>query len=187
MTTTLASLWLPILLSAVFVFIASSLVHMVLPWHKTDYRKTPQEDAVMEALRPFGIPPGDYMLPRCDSTAELKSPEFCAKMERGPVLVYTVLPNGKFAMGKNLAMWFGYLVVVAAISAYLATKTLPVGASYHKVFGVIGVSCFLGFAAALWQNSIWYSRSWLTTFKSTVDGAIYAALAAGTFGWLWPR
>ena len=185
--STLASLWLPILLSAVFVFLASSIIHMALPWHKSDFRKTPNEDGVMDALRPFNLPPGDYMMPRCDQMSEMKTPEFCAKMERGPVLVYTVLPNGKFAMGKNLAMWFVYIVIVAAISAYLATKTVAVGATYHRVFGVIGVASFLGYAAALWQNSIWYSRSWATTMKSTIDGAIYAALTAGTFGWLWPK
>ncbi|HVU31847.1 MAG TPA: hypothetical protein VHE61_00335 [Opitutaceae bacterium] len=184
---TLASLWLPILLSAVFVFVASSIVHMALPWHRSDFRKTPNEDAVMDALRPFSLPPGDYLLPRCDHPSQLKSPEFSAKMERGPVMIYTVLPNGKVAMGKNLLMWFIYLLVVSAIAAYLATKTVAAGATYHRVFGVIGVACFLGFSGALWQSSIWFSRSWATTLKSTIDGAIYAGIAAGTFGWLWPR
>ncbi len=184
---TLASLWLPILLSAVFVFVASSIIHMALPWHKSDYRKTPKEDAVMDALRPFAIPPGDYMMPRCETTAELKTPEFNAKMERGPVIVYTVLPNGKFSMGKNLVLWFVYLVVVTTLAAYVATKTVAPAATYHRVFGVIGVPCFLGFAAACWQNSIWYGRSWVTTLKATIDGAIYAGIAAGTFGWLWPK
>ena len=33
----LAALWLPILLSAVIVFVASSLIHMVSGWHKSDY------------------------------------------------------------------------------------------------------------------------------------------------------
>lgn len=184
---TLASLWLPILLSAVFVFVASSIVHMVLPWHKNDFRKTPNEDAVMESLRTFSIPPGDYMMPRCETTSEMKSPEFKAKMERGPVIVYTVHPTGHYALGKNLAQWFVYLLVVSALSAYLASKTLRLGVPYHRVFGVVGIASFLGYAAALWQNSIWYGRSWWTTLKSTIDGAVYAAIAAGTFGWLWPR
>jgi hypothetical protein len=35
--------------------------------------------------------------------------------------------------------------------------------------------------------SIWYSRAWINTIKSTIDGLIYALLTAGTFGWLWPR
>lgn len=184
---TLTSLWLPILLSAVFVFIASSIVHMVLPWHKSDVRKTPDEDRVMDALRPFALPPGDYMLPRCDKPSDMKTPEFVAKLERGPILVYTVLPNGKFSMGKNLLQWFIYLLVVTTLAAHLAQRSIAHGASYHHVFGVVGLACFLGFAPGLWQNSIWWGRSWLTTFKSTIDGIVYAAIAAGTFGWLWPR
>lgn len=183
----LVSLWLPILLSAAFVFVVSAVLHMAVPWHKSDYRKAPNESAVMDALRPFTIPPGDYMMPACDSPSDMKSPEFAAKMERGPIMIFTVLPNGKFSMGKNLAQWFVYLLIVSAIAAYLATKTVPAGATYHRVFGVVGVAAFLGYAVALWQQSIWYSRSWLTTFKYTVDGAIFAALTAGTFGWLWPR
>ena len=37
----LAALWLPILLSAVIVFVVSSLIHMVLPWHENDYVRVP--------------------------------------------------------------------------------------------------------------------------------------------------
>jgi hypothetical protein len=49
------------------------------------------------------------------------------------------------------------------------------------------VTSFLGYTAALWQMSIWYRRSWLTTIKITIDGLIYGAITAVTFGWLWPR
>ncbi len=35
---TLGSLWLPIVLSAVVVFFASWLMHMVLPHHWTDWK-----------------------------------------------------------------------------------------------------------------------------------------------------
>ena len=55
------------------------------------------------------------------------------------------------------------------------------------MFRFVGVTAFLAYAAALWPMSIWYRRSWLTTFKGTVDGLVYALLTAGTFGWLWPR
>ena len=41
------SLWMPILLSAVFSFLASWLIHMMLGYHKNDYRKVPAEDQVM--------------------------------------------------------------------------------------------------------------------------------------------
>ena len=47
----LTALWLPILLSTVIVFFASFIMHMVLAYHKSDYRKLPDEDRVPFALR----------------------------------------------------------------------------------------------------------------------------------------
>jgi len=72
--TALHLLWLPILLSSVIVFVVSSIIHMALPWHKSDYPKMPNEDRVMDALRPLAIPPGDYMIPRPSSREDLRSP-----------------------------------------------------------------------------------------------------------------
>ena len=185
--TTLSALWLPILLSAALVFIASSLIHMALPWHKNDYPKVPDEEGVLNALRPFAIPPGDYMMPRVANRAELKSEAFAEKVRRGPNVIVTVLPNGPWSMGRNLGLWFVYCLVVCLFAAYVAGRALPPGAPYLAVFRFIGVAAFLGFAVALWQMSIWYRRAWSMTTKATVDGLIYALLAAGTFGWLWPR
>lgn len=182
----LASLWLPILLSAVIVFVASSVIHMVLPWHKHDYQRLPDEDKTRAALRPLAIPPGDYMVPRPMSRQEMASPEFRARVGEGPNMVLTILPNGPWSMGRNLGLWFVYLIVVALNSAYVAGRALPAGANYLVVFRFVGATAFAGFAFALWQMSIWYRRSWGTTFRSTVDGLIYASLVAGTFGWLWP-
>jgi len=179
-------LWLAILLSAVIVFVMSSLIHMVLPWHKGDYPAVPRQDEVMSALRPFAIPPGDYMLPRTTSTAEMKSPEFAAKMAEGPNVVMTVLPNGPWTMGRNLSMWFVYVLVVSAFAACIGSYALPRGAEYMTVFHLTALTAFAGYALALWQMSIWYRRAWSLTIKSTVDGLIYAALTAGVFGWLWP-
>jgi hypothetical protein len=184
--TVLHVLWLPVLLSSVFTFLASSFIHVVLPWHKSDYVKLPEQDKVMEALRPFAMPPGDYMVPNCSGSAEMKSPEFAEKLAKGPVMVLSVLPNGPFQMGKNLALWFVYLVAVSYLAGYTACHALPLGTGYNKVFRIVGVTSFLGYGAALWQMSIWYRRSWKTTIKATVDALIYAGLTAGTFGWLWP-
>ncbi|HWO56853.1 MAG TPA: hypothetical protein VNN55_04725 [bacterium] len=183
----LTALWLPILLSAVIVFIASSIIHMGPFWHKNDYAKVPNEDKVMDALRPLAIPPGDYMVPRCNSSAEMKSPEFAEKLKKGPVLVMTVLPNGQISMGKSLVLWFLYTVVVGIFSAYIAGRAQPPGAHYLQVFRFAGCTAFIGYAVALWQASIWYGRSWSTTIKLTLDGLIYGLLTGGTFGWLWPR
>jgi hypothetical protein len=182
----LAQLWLPILLSAVLVFIASSLLHMMLPYHKSDFGNTPNESAVLDALR--HIPPGDYMLPRAGSTAAMKDPAFQEKMKRGPVVVLTVMPAWTTSsFPRSLAMWFVYSLVVSVFAAYVAGRALGPGTTYPQVFRFVGTTAFLGFGLALAQNSIWYARKWSTTLKSMFDALIYGLLVAGVFGWLWPK
>ena len=183
----LTSLILPILVSAVIVFVASSLMHMVLPYHKGDFRAVPKADGVQDALRPFNIAPGDYMLPRPSSMADMKAPAFQEKLKKGPVMMMTVMPNGQGSIARQLAMWFVYLIVVSFFSAYIAGRALATGANYLQVFRFVGSTAFLSYSMALLQNSIWYRRNWGTTLKSVFDGLIYALLTAGTFGWLWPR
>ena len=185
--TGLLALWLPILLSSVIVFVASSIIHMVLPWHKSDYPKMPNEDRVRDALRPFAIPPGDYFVPRADDMKDMKTPAFAEKLNQGPVMVLTMMPNGQFSMGRNLGLWFLYCAVVGLFAAYTVGRALPTGAPYLRVFHLVAVCTFIGYTLALWQMSIWYRRAWSTTIKSTFDGLIYALLTAGTFGWLWPQ
>jgi hypothetical protein len=185
--TLLSELWLPILLSAVLVFVVSSLIHMMTPWHKSDYPKVPNEDRAMDAIRGLGIPPGDYMMPRPSSPEEMKSSAFQEKFKRGPVMVFTVMPPGPMTMRNNLINWFLYAAVVGIFAGYVAGRALPHGAPYPAVFRFVGVTAFIGYALALWQMSIWYRRAWITTIKATVDGLIYALLTAGVFGWLWPH
>jgi hypothetical protein len=184
--TSLASLWLPILVSSVFVFIVSSIIHMATPWHKNEYPKLPDEDRFRNAVGPLAIPPGDYMVPRCASMKEMGEPEFADKMAKGPVMVLTVLPNGPVTMGKSLVLWFVYSVVVSIFAAYVASRAVPAAAHYLAVFRFAGVTAFVGYALALWQMAIWYNRSLATTIRGTIDGLVYACVTAGTFGWLWP-
>lgn len=185
--TGILGLWLPILLSAVIVFVVSSIIHMALPWHKNDYPRMPEEDKFRDAVRPLNIPPGDYMVPRAGSMAEMKSADFAEKMKKGPVVMMTVLPSEMMGMGKNLTLWFLYSVVISVFSAYIASRTLLVGVHYLRVFQIVGATAFMGYAMGLWQMSIWYRRGWGLTIKATIDGLVYAMLTAGTFGWLWPR
>jgi hypothetical protein len=183
----LSALWLPILLASVIVFAASSVIHMTPLWHKNDFPRMPREDEVLQALRPFAIPPGDYFVPRPGNRDEMRSPEFKEKLAKGPVAVMTVMPNGMFHMGKNLAQWFVFLVVVGIFVADISSRALGVGAPYLKVFQIAGATAFIGYSLALCELSIWYQRSWSLTLKAAFDGLIYASLTAGTFGWLWPR
>jgi hypothetical protein len=183
----IASLWLPIVLSAVAVFFVSFLVHMVLPYHRRDFRRLPREDEVAEALRPFAIPPGDYMMPCGDGPESMKDPAFLEKVKRGPVFVMTVMRPGTFGLGPSLVQWFAYSLLVGLFAAYLAGRALEPGAPYLRVFRFAGVVAFLGYSLALWQDSIWYKKSWRTTLLNTFDGLLYGLLTGGTFGWLWPN
>jgi hypothetical protein len=185
--TALSALWLPIVLSAVVVFVVSSAIHMLSLWHKNDYPKLPNESQVMDALRPLAIPPGDYMMPRSQSMEEMRSPAFQERWKRGPVVIMTVLVPRQMGMGRSLALWFVYALVVGVLAAYVAGRALPLGAAYLDVFRFAGVTAFIAYAVGLWQMSIWYHRAWSITLKSTVDGLIYALLTAGVFGWLWPN
>ena len=117
--TPITALWLPILVSLVVVFIISSFIHMASPWHKGDFPKLANEDAVMDALRPLNLPPGDYMMPRPSSMAEMKSPEFIERVKRGPKVLMTVMPNGIPNMGSSLAGWALFILVVTFIGAHV--------------------------------------------------------------------
>ena len=182
----LLSLWLPILLGAVFVFVVSSIIHTVLTYHQNDYRQVPDEDAVRSALRPLAIPPGDYVVPKPANAKEMKTPEFQAKATEGPVVFMTVFPNAPFAMGKQLVLWFVYSVIIGIFAGYLASRTLGPGTEYLQVFRVTGTVAFAGYGLALLQRSIWFGQSWNATAKSVFDALIYALFTAGAFGWLWP-
>lgn len=184
--STIAALWLPIIVAAVLVFIASSIIHMAPLWHRKECPPVPDQDRVLDALRPFRIPPGEYMLPRAGSMKEMQAPEFVEKLKRGPVMIMTVVPNGPISMNKALVLWFIYTIVVGILTAYVAGATLDPGAAYLPVFRVAGTIAFIAYAAALWQQSIWYNRPWSTTLKHSWDGLIYGLLTGGAFGWLWP-
>ena len=183
----LISLGMPILVSAVIVFVASSIIHMVLPFHRNDLRKVPKEDDVMDVLRRFNIPPGDYAVPHAGSPEGMKKPEFIEKMKKGPIVLMTIAGGGPPSMGTSLLLWFLYSVLVSLFAAYIASRAVAPGAHYLTVFRMVGCTAFMGYSLALLQNSIWYKRNWGTTLKSIFDGLVYGLLTAKAFGWLWPR
>lgn len=183
----LPQLWLPILLSAVIVFVASSIIHMALPIHKSDYRKLPDEEKVMDALRAAGVGPGPaYHFPY-STHKDMKSPEMTEKFKKGPVGFLTLLPSGPVNMGKFLGLWFLFCLFVAVFTAYLTGRTVAPGTPYLLVFRVAGTVAFMGYGLGHFADSVWKGQTWGVTFKHMFDGLIYALLTAGTFGWLWPR
>ncbi|HEX9726485.1 MAG TPA: hypothetical protein VGC53_19560 [Vicinamibacteria bacterium] len=183
----LTALWLPILISAVLVFVASSVLHMLLTYHQHDHTKLPDEGNLLAAMRKAGVGPGNYRFPCPASMKDMSSPEMMEKYKAGPVGLMHVVPSGPPAMPKYLAMWFAYCVLVGFLVAYLTGRTLATGASYLAVFRVAGTTAFIAYAVGGIQDSIWRGQLWSTTIKHVVDGLVYALLTAGVFGWLWPR
>lgn len=182
----LTALWLPILLSAVIVFIASSILHMVLPYHHGDYKQLPNEEAVRAALRASAPAPGLYSTPYC-THKEMNSEATKARFREGPVALMTIFPNGTPNMGKYLGLWFVFCLIVSFFVAYLTGRTLAPGTHYLQVFRVAGVGGFLAFGLGNLSNGIWKGQPWSNTIKDVVDGLIYGLLVGGTFGWLWPK
>ena len=182
----LSALWLPILLSAVIVFVSSSIMNMVLSYHKGDYRQLPEEDKALAALRPLGLTRGLYVFPFC-THKDMKSPALQEKYKQGPVGMLTVFPSAPPVMPKFLGQWFVYCLVIGFFVAYLTAHTVLPGAHYLVVFRIAGTAAFLAYGLANISNGIWKGQPWSMVFKEVFDGLIYGLLTAGTFGWLWPR
>lgn len=182
----LTQLWLPILLSAVFVFIASTIIHMALPIHKGDFGKLPGEEKILAEMRAQGVRPGSYGFPMCESMKDMGSPQMIEKYNLGPVGSMTVIPNGPCNMGKSLVLWFLYSILIGVFVAYVAALGLNRGAAYLPVFRLAGTVAILGYAMGALPDSIWKGQKWSITFKFVFDGVVYGLVTGATFGWLWP-
>jgi hypothetical protein len=182
----LSALWLPILLSAVIVFVASSIMHMLLPYHKSDYQQLPDEDKLLATLRAANLKRGLYVFPFCNHK-EMKSPAVQEKYKQGPVGMLTIIPSGPPNMPNYLVKWFLYCVVIGLFVAYLTGHTVAPNTHYLAVFRVAGTAAFLAYGLGCLSNGIWKGQPWNITIKEVIDGLVYALLTAGTFGWLWPH
>ena len=184
--TPFMSLLLPIILSAIAVVVIPLIIHMT-PLHKRDYIKLPEEEGAMNALRPFNIPPNDYMVPHPGSGRDTMGPEYLARRDAGPVMIVTVVPTGPWNMGRILAMWFLFACVVSASVAFVVGTIVPPGGNRHAVFHYIAVITFLTYAMGAVPLSIWYRRKWSTTFKYALDSLLYAVATGWIFWMMWPK
>jgi len=182
----LATLWMPIVVSAVAVFVVSSVVHMGLKYHQHDYAKMPDEDAVLDALRGADLAPGEYMFPRAESMAEMSTPEMKAKYERGPVGFLVLMRPGPFTMGPSLLQWFLYSLVVSVFCAYIADVAFEPGAAATPIFRVTGTAAVLVYGLGFVPSSIWKGVAWSTSARYLLDGVLYGLATGAVFAWLWP-
>jgi hypothetical protein len=182
----LGSLWLPILVSSILVFLVSAIIHMVLKYHNKDYTRLPNEDAVRAAIRAGNPPPAQYVIPYCADMKDMEKPEMKQKYIDGPVAVMNVLRPEVPSMGKYLVRWFIFILAVSLFIAYVAANAIPRGSEYLHVFRIVGAVGFLAYGAGTLPASIWMGKPWSVAWKELFDGLVYGLVTAGTFGWLWP-
>jgi hypothetical protein len=183
----LGALWLPVLLSAVLVFLTSFLIHMVLRYHTSDYKPLPNEEAVRAAIRSGNPPPAQYIIPYCANPKDMQAPDMQRKFVEGPVAVLNLKRPGPPGMGTNLIQWFIFTLVLSFFVAYVACHTIQPGTPYLEVFRVVGAVAFLAYAFGQFPAAIWMGKPWSVAWKEGFDGLLYGLVTAGTFGWLWPR
>lgn len=181
----LASGWLPIVLSAVFVFFASFLAWAVLPYHHKEWKRVSDERGLQGAFIELGLGPGQYSVPHGGSE-RLKEPEYKEMIERGPIVFMNVL-SGSPNMGKNMALSLVLNLVIATFVAYLLSFTVLPGDSYLHVFRIAGVAGVLAYTSGGLLNDIWFAKPGRAILTATLDGIVFGLIVAGTFGWLWPR
>jgi hypothetical protein len=181
------SLWLPVIVSAVAVFVVSSLVHMVLKYHKADFKPLPREEEVRQALARADAAPGLYMTPHCADHSQMNDPAIREKYAKGPIALLTVLPRGVPNLPKHLAQWFAFSLLISFITAYVARHTMSYGADNVLVMRVTGSIAFMGYGFSHLSDSIWKGQPWSNTVRALLDGGIYALVTALTFRFLWPE
>ena len=161
-------------------------MHMVLPYHRSDYSQLPDEDNIRATLRAANLKRGLYVFPFC-THENMKSPALTEKYKEGPVGFLNIMPSGPPAMPKFLGQWFVYCLIVAFFTAYVSSHTVAVGAHYLVVFRVAGAVAFMAYGLSHLSDGIWKGQRWSTVLKEVFDGLVYGLLTAGVFGWLWPR
>ncbi|CAN5720458.1 hypothetical protein BH23GEM9_BH23GEM9_12560 [soil metagenome] len=182
---TLASLWLPILLSTIAVFVLSALVWTVLHIHDSEWPPLPAEDRVTQALKEANVAPGQYYFPAAAKNAA-KDPAAAEFVRTNPGgYVYVSSENAK-QMGRSIGLAVVFNFAVTIVVAYLASRTVAPGAHYLEVFRVVGTAGWLAYGAAHFPYAIWFSHSWAAAWKQLVEAFVYALVMAGIFGWLWP-
>lgn len=176
-----ASLLIPVLLSAVALFFASFLSWMVFQLHRSDWIKIDQEDEFLDVLRGLNLPRGSYMFPGCKTPEEMKSESYQQKWEQGPRGIITLFD--KVNMGRNLGLTFLYFLVISFALACLASLVLSPGAEFAVVFRFFALAALLTFLSAIVQHAIWFHNR---ITGHIIESILYAVIVGLIFGFFWP-
>lgn len=182
----LGSLWLAILASAAAVWVYSAMAWMVMPHHKNDFKKLPDDDKVMDFVRGLNVPPGVYGFPHMGSHSEGQTAEMKSKCEKGPMGLLSVwkMPN----MGINMLLTFVVMLIASFLMAYIAVAAgFGRGEPFAKVMQVIGTVGVLTYSVASLPNAIWFQANKSAIVSCLIDGVVMGLIAGAVFGGLWPK
>ncbi|MFO0935727.1 MAG: hypothetical protein U0798_04315 [Gemmataceae bacterium] len=177
----LSSLVLPIVISGVALFIASFVSWMVLHLHNEDWKKFPNEDAVMSAVG-ANAAEGNYMVPGMTHRSEMMTPEFQQKFKTGPRFTMTILPMTN--MGRNLGLTFVYFLAISFTLGYLGSIAFQPGASFMNVFRFIFTASLPMFLAGYLAHSIWFR---IRVVGHIIESIAYAVIVGLIFAGMWPK
>ena len=181
-TVELISLFFPVLLTTVALFISGFLCWAILPNHKPDWQKLPNEDEFLDAIAELNLPRGNFAYPHAMDQQSMESDTYKRAVERGTfgtVQVWGEAPK----MGTNLIRQVVYLLVTNSCLAYLSTLALPAGADFMQVFRFVATAALLTFTVAVVPGTIWFKNR-LTGYL--IDGVIQAVIVGAIFGSMWP-
>lgn len=182
----LTQLWLPIVVSAVLVFILSALAWTVMPHHKKDFTGLPNADAVQAVMRQNPPATGQYAIPWVSDMRGMEDPKVKEQMQQGPRAYITIVPNGMPSMGPMMAQSVVFYMIVSLLVAYVSWHALGPGAEYLAIFRFAGTTASMSYILATVPDSIWFGKPWANWRRQALDGLVFGLATAGVFGWLWP-
>ena len=186
----LSDLWLAILVTSVALFFCSFMVWAVLPHHKDDWAKLPDEDGVRQFLKGQSLPTGVYMFPKMDHK-QCNTPEGKAKMKDGPMGELRIWKDR--GMGGPMAGTFAVFLIASFLIAYVSWHVLrghaghaPAGEFVDR-FQVIGTIGILTYCFSFLPNMIWFQAGKRAIVNGIIDGLLYGIVTGASFSWLWPK
>ena len=190
----LTHLWLPIVVSAAAVWIASALAWMLIGHHKGDWKEVPNEAEFIATIKRMGIAPGSYGFPEFRRLEGMSKDEKQAKwdeMQKSPIGLLRVW--GTISMGRSMLLTFVVFLVVSVLIGYLGWSALPHGTAsdgarpeFAKTMQVLGTAGILAYCFAGLPNDIWFQRSLREIVTSLIDGVVFGLITGAVFAWLWP-
>jgi hypothetical protein len=180
----LSQLWLPILVSAAAVWMASALAWMALPHHKKDWKGLPDEAAFFRAFDGLNIPQGNYGFPHCGDKSRMKDPEVKRRMEAGQMGILSVF--GKMNMGKNMVITFVVYLAISVFVAYIGAAAVKRGAGFSEAFRVLGTAGVLAYAFGHIPNGVWFGHYPRAILMCVLDGVVYGLITGAVFAAMWP-